>query len=336
MPAACDSDVSMVGRHGGLAAVFVVAALVAALTGCGAPDERRLDARTLTIATGTPGGVYAEYGAGLAEAIARHIPRLTAEVEETDGSVANLRLLASDRAQVAFTLADSAADAVNGGGAFREPIALVALARLYDNYVQVIVRADSEIRAISDLSAEDVVSVGAGGSGTAVIAARVLSLLKLNGSRGPRRVRLNITESADALRRGEIDAFFWSGGLPTRAISELQERKPRVAIRLLDLGGLARRLREQHRTDVYTESPVSRAVYGVRYAVTTVSVPNLLVVRRDFDEETAYRLTRLLFARPDKLRAAHREAARFSSRAASTTYPLALHRGAARWYEEAR
>lgn len=109
-----------------------------------------------------------------------------------------------------------------------------------------------------------------------------------------------------------------------------------MPIRLLDLRGVAQGLRARYRTDVYTESRVSRAVYGVRSAVTTVSVPNLLVVRRDFGEETAYRLTRLLFAGHRELRNSHREAMRINLRAASTTYPLPLHPGAKRWYSEQR
>lgn len=313
-------------------AVLVVATLLTALVGCGGRDEKPLDPRTLRIATGTKGGVYAAYGAGLAQAITRHVPRLTAEVEHTDGSVDNLHLLANGRVQVVFTLADSASDALTGRGRFGEAAPVVALARLYDNFVQVIVRDDSEIRTMSQLS-DKVVSVGARGSGTAVIAERVLAALELEGSRGPRRVRRDIAESARALAEGRIDAFFWSGGLPTSAISDLQSSMP---IRLLDLRGLALRLRKRHRTDVYTESRVSRAVYGVRSAVTTVSVPNLLVVRRDFDAETAYRLTRLMFAGRAELRGAHREATRLNARAASTTYPLSLHPGAERWYSEER
>lgn len=317
-------------------AALVAAALLTALTGCGGNDEKPLAARKLQVATGTQGGVYAAYGAGLAAAITRHVPRLTADVQHTNGTVHNLRLLASGRAQIAFALADSAYDAVRGREGFGRPVALVALARLYDNFVQVIVRDQSPgVSTMAQLSGK-VVSVGARGSGTAVIADRILESLHLTGSKGPRRVRLDISRSADALARGEIDAFFWSGGLPTGAISELLQRKPRVSIRLLDLRGLALRLRQHYHTDVYTESRVPRAVYGVRSAVTTVSVPNLLVVRRDFDDETAYRLTRLLAARPSELTRSHLEAQRFNARAASTTYPLSLHPGAARWYARQR
>ena len=88
--------------------------------------------------------------------------------------------------------------------------------------------------------------------------------------------------------------------------------------------GVALALRKRYRTDVYTESRVPRTVYGVRSAVTTVSVPNLLVVRvtsmtrRPTGSHGCYSRVRTSLN-------AHREAARFSARAADTAYPLSLH-----------
>ena len=310
--------------------ILVVVASLAALAGCGSDAEEPLDRRELRIATGNPSGVYASYGAGLARAIERHIPRLRATVAHTDGSIENLRRLQAGDVQVAFSLADSAADARTGRGRFTEPVPVRALARLYDNYVQVIVRDGSAIRTPGDLAGQRV-SLGAPGSGTALIAERVLAVSGLEGARAPRRRAMDIAASARALAAGEIDAFFWSGGLPTQAITDLQRRLP---IRLLELRGVARKLRGRYpHSDVYTQARVPRSAYGLRSAVTTVSVPNLLVVRRDLDEETAYRITRLLLQRPAELRRSHPEAQRLNARAALATYPVALHRGAARWYE---
>jgi TRAP transporter TAXI family solute receptor len=298
--------------------------VLCALASCGG-GESPLPARPLRIATGSPDGVYYAYGLGLAKAVDRHLPTLRARVLVTDASVENLRLVAADRADVAFALADAADDAVRGGGVFLKPLPLVVLARLYDNYVQVVVRASSPIRSLADLAGRRV-SVGPPGSGTGLIADRILLLAGTH----VRRRRLDIEASAAALAARRIDAFFWSGGLPTPAISALRGR---VAVRLVSLGGVAARLRDSY-DELYTETVVPRSVYGLASAVTTVSVPDYLVVRRDFDAETAYRLTRLLFRCPE-IQRAHPEAARLDIRAAIATYPLDLHPGAARWYREA-
>lgn len=319
--------------HGAVhvAAILLVALAIAALAGCGGDDEQPLAPQELVIATGNASGVYAKYGEGLATAIGRYVPELTATVRGTDGSIENLRLLGSGRVQIAFSLADAAADAYGGRGRFRERVPVRALARLYDNYVQVIVRDTPDIRELRDLAGRTV-SLGAPDSGTAVIAERVLTVSKLEGARSPSRRYLDIAQSARALAAGEIEAFFWSGGLPTQAITDLKAEG--VRIRLLELRGVAKKLRERYpRNDVYTQARVPRSAYGLRSAVTTVSVPNLLVVRSDLAPETAYRLTRLLFERRRELRESHSEALRINDRAALATYPVPLHEGAERWYE---
>jgi len=310
---------------GALLAVF-------ALAGCGEQDDPLPEGR-LRIATGNAGGVYAAYGKRLAQIADEHLPKLDASAVATDGSVENLRLLQSGDAEVAFTLADAAADAQLGRGPFQERIDVVALARLYDNDVQLIVRDEprnAQIRRVDDLAGK-VISVGARGSGTALIARRVLGLSKLKGPRAPRRlVERGIDASTAALAAGEIDAFFWSGGLPTPAVEDLGNTIP---IRLLDLGGVAAQLKRGF-GDLYAETTVPESVYGAARPVRTVSVANFLVVRRDFPRRSAYRLTRLLFERYDELKSAHEEAERLQSATAIVTDPLALHPGAEDWYRE--
>lgn len=231
---------------------------------------------------------------------------------------------------MAFTTADAAADAAGGTGRFSRPLPIAALARLYDDYVQIVVPADSRTRSVAQLAGRRV-SVGPARSGTGLVAERILDLAGLSSPRALRRVRLDVSASADALAAGRIDALFWSGGLPTRAISELRRSTP---VRLVGLGDLAAQLRERH-GDLYTQTVVPRAAYGLPGAVRSVSVPNYLVVRRNFDAEAAYRLTRALFRRQADLERSHPEAARLNPRAAIATYPLELHPGAVRWFREA-
>lgn len=273
--------------------------------------------RPVRIATGNEGGVYLDYGGGIAEALRRRLPALTPEVLVTGASVENLELLAAGRADVAFTLADAAADAGPG---------VVALARIYENYLQVVVRADSEVQSLEHLR-DRPVSVGAAKSGTAVAARRVLAAAEVTAQEHT----MELQASADALADRDIDALFWSGGLPTDAITELGERVP---LRLVDLAGIADDLAEGYR-DFYTEAVVPASAYGGA-AVTTVSVPNYLVVRRDLPDDVAYALTWLLFTERATVEAAHQEARRLDLRAAIATYPLDLHPGAARFYRAAK
>ncbi|AYV26380.1 TAXI family TRAP transporter solute-binding subunit [Streptomyces avidinii] len=311
---------------------LLVAALVLVLLpiACSDSDVPDRPSGQIAVATGNPGGVYAEYGAGYADVIGRRLPDASARVLHTGGSVENLRKVESGQAQAGFALADAAADAVAGRPPFSRPLPVVALAALYDNYVQLVVRADSPVRSAKALRGLRV-SVGSDGSGTALIAERILKVAGLSPETDVTSLRLNVRESAAALAAGRIDAFFWSGGLPTGAITELRRG---TEIRLVDLGDVVGELTRAY-GELYTETTVPAVVYGAQSAVTTVSVPNFLVVRRDMAESEAYWLTRLLFDGQAQLIRAHPEARRLDRRSAIATHPLELHPGAARWYREA-
>jgi hypothetical protein len=309
-------------------ATLAAAAVPAACSGHGAGS---LPPSRLRIATGQVGGVYYAYGGGIMRAVQTDLPQLKVEVLATDASVANLRMLDLERAEVAFTLADTAADAVVGEWPFTKPIDVVALARLYDNYVQLVVPADSTITELADLRGKRV-STGAPGSGTDLVSDRLLAVARLQQDRDVTTINLDIEGSARALRERRIDAFFFFGGIPTPAVAKLNRSMP---IRVVQLGDLAPRLADTY-SGLYTEAVIPKGPYHLLAPVRTVSVPNYLVVRRDMDPELAYRLTRLLFTRTDYLARAHPEGRRLSARSAISTYPLDLHPGAARWYREAR
>jgi uncharacterized protein len=299
-----------------------------------------LPARPLRIATGNQGGVYLPYGEDIATAVSERLPMLRVGVVTTQGSVENLRRVAGETADVAFSLADVAADAVRGSERFETPLRLAALARLYDNYAHVVVRADARFPKVGDLAGE-VVSTGEAESGTALLADRILMAAGLERSSdvqaeglgrgsGVQREELKLEKAAEKLAAGEIAAFFWSGGLPTKAINELAKT---TLVRLLDLTDVAATLASDDDNDVYVQTTVPKSAYGLD-PITTLSVPNYLVVRAEEDAELAYQLTRLLFTEQAGFR--HAEARRLNLRSAISTYPLDLHPGAERYYKEAK
>ncbi|WP_367323300.1 TAXI family TRAP transporter solute-binding subunit [Streptomyces sp. HUAS ZL42] len=306
-----------------------IALMAVLLAGCTGNDEPPRPSGEISVATGNPGGVYAEYGAGYADLIERRLPDVSARVLYTGGSVDNLRRLGTGEAQVALTLADSAADALAGRAPFKGRVPVMALAALYDNYLQLVVPADSPVRSVKELRGLRV-SMGAKGSGTALQAERVLKAAGLSPGEDVSAERLDVREATAALAAGRIDAFLWSGGLPTAAITELRRTFP---IRLVDLGDVVADLTRSY-GELYTETTVPAVVYGAQSAVTTVSLPNFLVVRRDMPDAEAYWLTRLLFEGQSQLIRAHPEARRLDRRTAIATHPLDLHPGAARWFRE--
>lgn len=289
-------------------------------------------ATRLSIATGGTSGVYYVLGGGLAQLLTKHVPGVEATAEVTAASVENMQLLAQRSADIAFTLGDTAYDAARGEGKFTEPLPIVALAAIYTNITHVVTLADSGIATLQDLKGKRV-STGAPNSGTEVIAERLLRAVGIDPDRDITRERLGVKESADALKDRKVDAFFWSGGLPTAGITELATT-PNVTIRLIPHGELAEALRAEY-GPLYVQDEVPAGTYpDVDAPVSVSAVPNLLVVHRDMPEELAYEITKALFEHLDELAAVHPAAGQIEPRRAATSSPVEYHPGAVRYYKE--
>lgn len=300
--------------------------------GCGRPSEAP---RRLSIATGGTGGVYYPLGGAIARIISRDLPGVEATAEVTSASVDNLKFLKSGKADLAFSLADTLADAAGGKGAFAgsEPAPVRALAVLYDNYTHVVARADRGLARVADLRGH-VVSVGAPGSGTEVVALRILEAAGVDPAAGIRREALGVAPSADALKDGKIDAFFWSGGLPTASILDLAHGgSPRVVLLPTDevLPVLAQRHGESH----YRRGLIPQSAYpGMTADVAVIVISNVLVVHESMPVDLAYGITRLLFERKAELEAVHAEARNLRLETATGSCPVPFHAGASRYYRE--
>jgi uncharacterized protein len=296
---------------------------------CSSGGER---ARFLSIATGGTGGVYYPYGGGIAKVLNEHLPGVRATAEVTAASVDNLKLIRDGRADVAFTLADTLADAVKGRGAFEgKPVPVASLAVLYSNATQIVTTGASGVASIADLRGKTV-SIGSPGSGTEVIALRVLRAAGIDPDKDVTRQGLGVSESAGALKDGKVAAFFWSGGLPTAAIQDLAH-SPGMAIRLLPSADLLPALKRDY-GDLYFPIDIPGGAYkGMTGVVPVVGVANVLVVNASMPEALAFDITRLLFERKDELVAIHPEAAHLSRERAKTGSPAPYHPGALRFYE---
>ncbi|ADU52184.1 TRAP transporter solute receptor, TAXI family [Thermaerobacter marianensis DSM 12885] len=287
----------------------------------------------IRIATGGTGGVYYIYGGAIAEVLTRHLEGVNAVAEVTSASVDNILLLASGQAELAFSLADTAYLAAQGQDPFDGPQPVRALAVLYNNYNHLVTRADSGIRTLADLKGKRV-STGAPGSGTEVTALRILEAAGLDPETDVKREFLGVQESADALRDGRIDAFFWSGGYPTGAISDLANT-PGLDIYLVPMGEVVDTLVQKYGA-VYVEDVFPAGAYSgdVKQDTPTVAVPNYLLVPASMDEQRAYDILKTLFDYKDELVAVHPEAEKLTLENAVTGQVVEYHPGAIRYYQE--
>jgi uncharacterized protein len=285
----------------------------------------------LSIATGGTGGVYYPIGGGLAELINRHIDGYSGVAEVTGASVENMGLIARGDSDLALALADTVYQAYTGTQAFqgRQLKQTRALASIYPNAVQLVTLADSGIKSLQDLKGKRV-SVGAPGSGTELNARAILEAGGISYN-DIRVQRLNFNETADALRNGDIDAGFWSVGPPTSSIMSLATvRKIRV------IGFTDEEIAKATKLEpVFAPYVLKAGMYeGMSEDVQTISIPNVLVVNADMDDELAYRITKVMFERVKDLIAIHPAANDTTVEFSMNSTPVPLHPGALRYYEE--
>ena len=290
----------------------------------------------LSIATGGTGGVYYPYGGAIARLISESLPGVQATAEVTGASVDNLKLLQLGKVDIAFTLSDTLAEATSGSGPFKDagPVASArTLAVLYSNYTHVIARQSSGIKRIADLRGK-VVSVGSPGSGTELIADRVLAAAGLDPRTDITRHTLAVAESAGALKDGKVDAFFWSGGLPTPAVQDLAAT-PGMAVTYVPQEDVLQVMQQKYGRELYKLLSMPAGSYrGQDSEVYVVGVMNVLVGSSALDEQLAYDIVKLLFDKKDALVAAHPEARHLAVPADPSASPAAYHPGAARYYKE--
>jgi len=307
--------------------VFVLAMVIASACGSGQTGKMRL-----SIATGGTGGVFYPYGGGIAKVITENVPNVEATAEVTGASVDNLKFLRDRKADLAFTTADVMADAVSGRDAFEgAKLPLRTLAVLYVNYTHVVTLASGPIKSLADLRGK-VISTGAAGSGAEVTAYRMLEGVGINPATDIEKQSLGAAQSADALKDGKIDAFFWSGGLPTAAILDLAHT-PGISIRLLPNDDVLPALQKTYGASLYFLRNVPKGTYpDLEGDVPVVSVTILLAVHESMPEQLAFDITRTLFEHQAELAAIHPEAKNLSLATAVEGSPAPFHEGAIRYY----
>lgn len=308
--------------------VGVVAVALLVLSGCS--NDRVADEPPLVIAGGGVTGVYFNYGQNLAQQLSQ---RLDADfvVVETAGSVDNLLRIGAGEAVIGFAQSDAAADAVAGAGAFSESVPVRAVARLYDEFVHVVVRADSDIEDIADFEGRRV-SLGATNSGVAVVAKRLLDAAGVALS-SVDDAALGLDASIEALQESEIDGFFWVGGLPTPGIVQLGSEQP---IRLLSIGADRVDLINSRHAGIYRVAEFPVRAYGLGQPVSTMTVPNFLVAGEAVSAELVHDILGVLFDSRLEIAQSVPAAALLDRREAIFTDPVDLHPGAVEYFRTAR
>jgi uncharacterized protein len=291
------------------------------------------DKLNVFVATGPTSGVYYPMGGGLADLLTKHVPNLNATAGTTAGSIANLQLMQNKRADIAFSMADASWDAFKGQQKFQgQAVPVRALMVLYPNRMHVVTVEGTGINKFSDLKGKRV-STGAVNSATEVMAQR---LVEAHGMTFKDFVqeRLDPGKSADAIKDKKLDAFFWVGGVPTAAVTELAAT-PGVKLKLVDhddgVAGMTKIYGPLYVKDVIP----AKAYPGQDQPNRIATVWNVLVARADIPDQVAYDVVKTMFERKADMEKVHPESRNFELKyQTNAAAVIPFHPGAMKYFAE--
>jgi uncharacterized protein len=308
------------------------AALVAALAFSGGSFAQ--EKYSLSIATGGTGGVYYPIGGGLANILSKYVPGMQATAEVTGGSIDNLKLIATGKPYIAFSMADAGQDAYRGEDKFKgTKVPLRTLMILYPNRMHVVTIEGTGITKMSDLKGKRV-STGSPGSATEVMGFRVIEAAGLDKDKDMTRERLGVAESVNAIKDRKIDAFFWVGGLPTAAVTDLANT-PGIKIKMIDHANTVAAMNKKY-GQLYSQDVIPKTTYkGMDADNKQATVWNILVSNENLSNQTAYNIVKTIFDHKADLVAVHKESENFlleNQKAAAS--PIPFHPGAVKYFTE--
>jgi len=311
----------------------IIGAALASLALAIATPATAQQGERISITTGGTGGVYYPLGGGMANILSKYVPGLQATAEVTGGSVDNLKLLNSGKSEVAFTMVDAAWDAKQGVDKFKdskfEPRTLMVL---YPNRMHVVTIDGTGINKLSDLKGKRV-STGSAGSGTEIMAMRILEAVGIDGHKDIKQERLGVAESVNAIKDRKIDAFFWVGGVPTAAVTDLATT-PGVKLKLIDHAEAVDGMNKKY-GPLYVKASIAQSSYqGMDKPNENIDVWNILVASDKMSDKMAYDIVKTLYEKKPELVAVHKEAMNIDLKYQKIGSPLPYHPGARKYFEE--
>ncbi|GGL91413.1 hypothetical protein GCM10010840_31900 [Deinococcus aerolatus] len=321
---------------------YLTAALaLLSLTGVAGAQKPRV-----VIATGGIGGVYYYYGTVMAEILSKHAG-VDATAIQTAASVDNILLVTekSDPSRNTYycglILPESGLLAYTGQlDRFKDKPAtkLRTLFATYPNYLQIVTTKGAGT-VLQNLAGKRI-SLGAPGSGTEIEANLVLQAAKIPLTKFSKVERLGANESAQALADGTIDAYFWSGGLPTGSIAELSQTLARKGkqidfIAVPQKGPIAGAFEKAFPglADVRT---LDKKVYGSARSVQTLAFWNSFSCSSEMPADLAYNITKATFEHLPELTASVQSAkdTTVANALRLSTSKVPYHEGALKFFKK--
>lgn len=287
----------------------------------------------LSIGTGGTGGVWYPLGGAMANILSKTLPNLVVTAEVTGGSVDNIKLISTGQSKLGFSMTDAAWDAHQGQGKFKEKVTLRTLAVFYPQKNHVVTLEGNGIDKMSDLKGKRV-SVGSPGSGSEIIALRVLEAYGINPDKDIIKQRLGVAEAVNALKDRKIDAFIHNAAIPIPAVTDLGA-SPGIKMKLVDHSDAVAAMNKKY-GPLYSRGSLPQKTYpGQNRDAATVDVWAVLLTDDKMSEQGAYNIVKTLFEKkPDLMLVAKDTAHMTYENQFEGASPIPFHPGALKYFAE--
>ncbi len=286
----------------------------------------------LTLASGSPGGVYYPLGGGMAVVIQKTTD-LRCAAESTGASVENSRLVGARESDMGMVMGSIAYKALQGLDPFDKKFPIVALFQMYPAPEHIVTVSGKGIKSVKDLKGKKV-SIDVPGSGCAVMAKAILEEYGFNLERDLTIANLSQSESVQALKDGIVDAVFFNFAYPGAAVLDLAATRDIVLVPI---------------EPAMADKIVKKYPYYVKITIPAKTYPkadtdvlclgdsNVLIANKQMEDDVAYKIVKAIYENVDKGKWAliniHPIAAQLTP-ANAVNSPIELHPGAVKYFKE--
>ncbi len=282
----------------------IIVALIVFLFACSSQPEST-SSSNIIIASASKGGVWNPLAKEMVRMLPQYISGVGFSDQETLGSLDNLKLLTDGKAQLIFAhdyhIAKINQGALPSISPDKKPVRI--LFGLYEQPLQIVVRSDAGINSLADLKGKRV-STGVTGGCAEEMAGFVMPVLGIDLDKDIQRQKLDVIPSAEALKNNQIDAFFWTGAVPTLTIANLFAESG-TDVKLLQIDAASAEIIIKNNPGVYHRTVISAGAYpGLESPVETLGITAVIAAMDTFPDEMVSQLLTVIFEHRAELSAA--------------------------------
>jgi TRAP transporter TAXI family solute receptor len=293
---------------------------------------------SFSIATGGTGGVWYPLGGAIGGIVGAKVPNTEATAEATTAAIDNLKLLTAGKVGMAFAY-DYHVVWGNSGKVpgLKGKHNLRMVLSFYEQPLHIVTTEGTGIKSLMDLKGKRV-STGAPNSGTEEQADYVLKAFGLDWNKDFRREKLGATESVAALKDNKIQAFFWSGAIPTASIIDLAST-PGLKMVLLPVSGETAEKIMKANPGVFHKTAFAKGSYsGVAKDIDAIGITAVLTAMDKFPEDKLYQIVSVVFSSQTEISPVWKDATKLTpEKSVKQVTPDSiqyLHPGAKKFFKE--